>query len=192
MLHPDDLGENPLPPKKCTLPKKQQTTMLCSECKPVRLLLHFKSPKSRGLRGWNIDGQSSPMNPCYFAIDSDSGKCEIPVINNGTLENGLEFGHFLNHGSRLSYMCSSGFTNETAENPECSNGTWSRNPVCAPGEIPAHQRCRNIDGLISHYIGNHRYQHCRRLHRIIIGAIVVILPIVGVFVVVVVIIIIVL
>ena len=62
-----------------------------------------------------------------------TGKCEVPKIDNGTLQSGFHVGSFVNHGNVLDYRCNDGFTNESAK-PRCDNGTWTSTPLCAPGQ----------------------------------------------------------
>jgi len=61
-----------------------------------------------------------------------TGKCEVPKVENGTLQSGFNVGSFVNHGNVLDYRCMDGFTNETAR-PRCDNGTWTNTPLCVPG-----------------------------------------------------------
>ena len=61
-----------------------------------------------------------------------TGKCEVPKIDNGTLQSGFHVGSFVNHGNVLDYRCNDGFTNETSK-PQCNNGTWTTTPLCVPG-----------------------------------------------------------
>jgi len=60
------------------------------------------------------------------------GKCEVPKIDNGTLQSGFNVGSFVNHGNVLDYHCNDGFTNETSR-PRCENGTWTNTPSCVAG-----------------------------------------------------------
>jgi len=64
-----------------------------------------------------------------------TGKCEVPKVENGTLQSGFHVGSFVNHGNRLDYRCAEGFSNQTDDKPRCDNGTWTSTPLCAPGQI---------------------------------------------------------
>jgi len=69
-----------------------------------------------------------PVRVCILI----AGKCEVPKIENGTLQSGFNEGSYVNHGNVLDYRCNDGFTNETSK-PQCYNGTWTAIPLCVPG-----------------------------------------------------------
>lgn len=79
------------------------------------------SPSSRCLE---TGEWSHPAPICW-------SKCELLSIPNGTLDQNYEVGNFVTHGTRLHYVCNSGFVGEEAV-PECRNGTWTHKPKCLP------------------------------------------------------------